>query len=87
MGSRPSLYCAPAPETACDCQIDVNRRAPADIRLLRARRAPTQKMRVSFLTHKETERDKRVLAYLDEKIRELAGLPAKASRGPRKDGP
>jgi hypothetical protein len=44
-------------------------------------------MRVSFLTHKETERDKRVLAYLDEKIRELAGLPAKASRGPRKDGP
>jgi len=44
-------------------------------------------MAISFLTHKETERDKRVLAYLDEKIRELAGLPpAKATRGARKDG-
>ena len=32
-------------------------------------------MAISFLTHKETERDQRVLAYLDEKIRELAGLP------------
>ena len=43
-------------------------------------------MAISFLTHKETERDKRVLAYLDEKIRELAGLPAKVTRGTRKDG-
>ena len=32
-------------------------------------------MAISFLTHKETERDQRVLSYLDEKIRELAGLP------------
>ena len=32
-------------------------------------------MAISFLTNKETERDQRVLAYLDEKIRELAGLP------------
>jgi AcrR family transcriptional regulator len=32
-------------------------------------------MAISFLTHKETERDKRVIGYLDEKIRELAGLP------------
>jgi AcrR family transcriptional regulator len=32
-------------------------------------------MAISFLTHKETERDQRVLGYLDEKIRELAGLP------------
>lgn len=31
-------------------------------------------MAISFLTHKETERDKRVLGYLEEKIRELAGL-------------
>jgi AcrR family transcriptional regulator len=30
-------------------------------------------MAISFLTHKETERDKRVLQYLEEKIRELAG--------------
>ena len=39
-------------------------------------------MAISFLTHKETERDQRVLGYLDEKIRELAGLPAapKSSR-------
>jgi AcrR family transcriptional regulator len=29
-------------------------------------------MSISFLTHKETERDKRVLQYLEEKIRELA---------------
>lgn len=43
-------------------------------------------MAISFLTHKETERDKRVIAYLDEKIRELAGLPAKPARGGRKDG-
>jgi AcrR family transcriptional regulator len=35
-------------------------------------------MAVSFLTHKESERDKRVLEYLDEKIHELAGI---ASRG------
>jgi AcrR family transcriptional regulator len=31
-------------------------------------------MAISFLTHKETERDKRVLQYLEEKIRDLAGL-------------
>jgi hypothetical protein len=31
-------------------------------------------MAISFLTHKETERDKRVLAYLEEKLKELAGL-------------
>lgn len=36
-------------------------------------------MAISFLTHKETERDQRVLAYLDEKIRELAGLPKSRS--------
>ena len=30
-------------------------------------------MAISFLTHKETERDKRVLQYLEEKIRDLAG--------------
>ena len=35
-------------------------------------------MAISFLTHKETERDKRVLEYLEEKIRELAGLPRPA---------
>ena len=35
-------------------------------------------MAISFLTHKETERDKRVLSYLEEKIRELAGLPKAA---------
>jgi AcrR family transcriptional regulator len=41
-------------------------------------------MAISFLTHKETERDKRVIEYLDEKIRELAGVPARkpvAARG------
>lgn len=32
-------------------------------------------MAISFVTHKESERDKRVLEYLDEKIHELAGLP------------
>lgn len=32
-------------------------------------------MAISFLTHKESERDKRVLDYLDDKIHELAGLP------------
>ena len=42
-------------------------------------------MAISFLTHKETERDKRVIAYLDEKIRELAGLPRKTGRGARKE--
>jgi AcrR family transcriptional regulator len=31
-------------------------------------------MAISFLTQKETERDKRVLNYLDEKLKELAGL-------------
>jgi AcrR family transcriptional regulator len=30
-------------------------------------------MAISFLTHKETERDKRVLRYLEEKLRELRG--------------
>jgi hypothetical protein len=30
-------------------------------------------MAISFLTHKETERDKRVLRYLEEKLKELAG--------------
>jgi AcrR family transcriptional regulator len=30
-------------------------------------------MAISFLTHKETERDKRVLQYLEEKLRELRG--------------
>jgi AcrR family transcriptional regulator len=30
-------------------------------------------MAISFLTHKETERDKRVLRYLEDKLRELAG--------------
>ena len=30
-------------------------------------------MAISFLTHKETERDKRVLGYLEEKLKELAG--------------
>lgn len=30
-------------------------------------------MAVSFLTHKETERDKRLLRYLEEKLRELMG--------------
>lgn len=33
-------------------------------------------MAISFLTHKETERDKRVLRYLEEKLRELAGQDA-----------
>jgi AcrR family transcriptional regulator len=32
-------------------------------------------MAISFVTHKESERDKRILEYLDEKIHELAGLP------------
>jgi hypothetical protein len=31
-------------------------------------------MAVSFLTHKESERDKRVLQYLEEQIKDLAGL-------------
>ncbi len=31
-------------------------------------------MAISFLTHKETERDKRVLQYLEEKLRELRRL-------------
>ena len=31
-------------------------------------------MAISFLTHKETERDKRVLQYLEEKLRELRGV-------------
>ena len=31
-------------------------------------------MAISFLTQKETERDKRVLNYLDEKLKELAGI-------------
>jgi AcrR family transcriptional regulator len=35
-------------------------------------------MAISFLTHKETERDKRVLAYLEEKLKELAGLARSA---------
>src|ERR1700733_6536479 len=30
-------------------------------------------MAISFLTHKETERDKRVLRYLEEKLKELVG--------------
>jgi AcrR family transcriptional regulator len=34
-------------------------------------------MAISFLTHKETERDKRVLDYLQQKIRELASQPAR----------
>jgi hypothetical protein len=29
-------------------------------------------MAISFLTHKETERDKRVLRYLEEKLKDLA---------------
>jgi AcrR family transcriptional regulator len=38
-------------------------------------------MAISYLTHKETERDKRVIAYLEEKIRELAGIePKKAAK-------
>src|SRR5215469_2124287 len=36
-------------------------------------------MAISFLTHKETERDKRVLGFLEQKIRELAGLPESPS--------
>ena len=39
-------------------------------------------MAISFLTHKETERDKRVIGYLEEKIRELAGI----APGTRPDG-
>ncbi len=31
-------------------------------------------MAISFLTHKETERDKRVLQYLEEKLHELRRL-------------
>ena len=31
-------------------------------------------MAISFLTHKETERDKRVLQYLEEKLRELRSV-------------
>ena len=34
-------------------------------------------MAISFLTHKETERDKRVLGYLEQKIRELANQPSR----------
>ena len=34
-------------------------------------------MAISFLTHKETERDRRVLAYLEEKLKELAGLSSR----------
>ena len=30
-------------------------------------------MAISFLTHKETERDQRVLRYLEEKLKELVG--------------
>jgi AcrR family transcriptional regulator len=37
-------------------------------------------MAISFLTHKETERDKRLLAYLEEKLKELAGLPARPAK-------
>ncbi len=32
-------------------------------------------MAISFLTHKESERDQHLIEYLDEKIHELAGLP------------
>lgn len=32
-------------------------------------------MAVSFITHKETERDKRLLRFLEEKLRELLGKP------------
>jgi hypothetical protein len=39
---------------------------------------------ISFLTHKETERDQRVISYLDEKIRELAGLTKSGSETNRK---
>ncbi|MBV8853256.1 MAG: TetR/AcrR family transcriptional regulator, partial [Sinobacteraceae bacterium] len=41
-------------------------------------------MAITFLTHKENERDKRVIEYLDEKIRELAGLPARKPANTRK---
>jgi hypothetical protein len=34
-------------------------------------------MGINFLTHKETERDKRVLEYLEDKIRELAAAPGR----------
>jgi len=37
-------------------------------------------MAISFLTHKETERDKRVLQYLEEKLKELAGLPVRTKQ-------
>lgn len=33
-------------------------------------------MAISFLTHKETERDKRVLLYLEQRLKALAGIPA-----------
>jgi hypothetical protein len=32
-------------------------------------------MAISFLTHKETERDKRVVRFLGEKLRELVAQP------------
>ena len=38
-------------------------------------------MAISFLTHKETERDKRLLSYLEDKLKELAGLPPRPARG------
>ncbi len=41
-------------------------------------------MAITFLTHKENERDKRVIEYLDEKIRELAGLPPRKAPNTRK---
>ena len=37
-------------------------------------------MAVSFLTHKESERDQRLIEYLDERIHELAGLPMRAAK-------
>lgn len=36
-------------------------------------------MAISFLTHKENERDKRVLEFLEEKIRELGGMDSPPS--------
>lgn len=32
-------------------------------------------MAISFLTHKENERDKRVLSYLEQRLKRLAGMP------------